>query len=91
MLLADSHANEVERRAAPGWAATIWNGLANAEIVPPQQPTAPEPPGLVSFYVEDEAPSADDVWTGRFSLAAVVFMALYMAGHFIAAWAAGRL
>lgn len=91
MLLANSHADELDRRAAPGWAVTIWNGLAPSEVVPPQQPTAPEPPRFVSFYVEDEAPSADDVWTGRFSLAVVAFMALYMAGHFIAAWAAGRL
>lgn len=51
----------------------------------------PEPPRFVSFYVEDEVTSVDDVWTGQFSLAVVAFMALYMAGHFIAAWAAGRL
>lgn len=91
MLLANSHTDEVERRAAPRWAATIWNGSAPPEVVPFHQPAAPEPLRLVTFYGEDEAQSVDDVWTGWFSVAVVVLMALYMAGHFIAAWAAGRL
>lgn len=91
MLLVNSRTDELERRAAPAWAATIWNGFAPREVAQPQPPTAPEPPRFVSFHVEDEPTNVDDVWTGRFSLAIVAFMALYMAGHFIAAWAAGRL
>lgn len=90
MLLADTQSHEVDRRSAPRWATTIWNGTAPSAVAPPQPPTAPEAPRFVSFYVEDEATSVDDVWTGRFSLAVVVLMALYMAGHFIAAWAQGR-
>lgn len=90
MLLVNSRTDKLGRRAAPAWAATIWNGFAPPAVIP-QGSTESEPLRFVSFYVEDEAPSADDVWTGRFSLAVVAFMAFYMAGHFIAAWAAGRL
>ncbi len=85
------------RYDAPAWAKQIWANkfaptFSDEEVrARDQQATAaPEPPQLATVYVED-AVSVDDVWTGRFGLAVVALMALYMAGHFIAAWAAGRL
>ncbi|MDF2494539.1 hypothetical protein [Sphingomonas sp.] len=91
MLLATSHTAELERLAAPKWVSAIWNDRAPTAELPHLRVTAPEPPRFVSFYVEDEQPSIDELWTGRFSLAVVLIMALYVAGHFLVALAMGRL
>lgn len=91
MPLATSQTATLERLAEPEWASADWDDCAPNEGMPHLRVMAPEPPQFVSLYLEDEQPSIDELWTGWLSLAVVLVMALYVAGHFLVAFAMGRL
>lgn len=95
-LATQSEAEPGLRYEAPAWAQQIWNDQAeptfNADDVLARHKktdvaalTAP-----LLLYREQEPKRAAMRMIDRATIGLIAFMLLYMAGHFIAAWAAGR-